>query len=166
MQEEVNAPEFRQVWAARGRNTLLLYELYECLEEVPQGCFLVTRRVSYSKAWGSLFFGWDWAQPSLVFSSVLSLPSSFFDPFSLLCHRPLQVPTNDDTPHTGGHKLQGTTNGMGVIISSGQRDRGWKNASHARSPVAINIWQRTLWSGPVGQPQNNSACLPCHVPLP
>ena len=38
VQEEVNAPEFRQVRAARGRNTLLLYGCYNCPEEVPQGC--------------------------------------------------------------------------------------------------------------------------------
>ena len=38
VQEEVNTPEFRQVRAARGRNTLLLYGCYNCPEEVPQGC--------------------------------------------------------------------------------------------------------------------------------
>ena len=38
VQGEVNAPEFRQVRAARGRNTLLLYECYNYPEEVPQGC--------------------------------------------------------------------------------------------------------------------------------
>ena len=41
VQEEVNTPEFRQVRAARGRNTLLLYGCYNCPEEVPQGyCWL------------------------------------------------------------------------------------------------------------------------------
>ena len=38
VQEGVNAPEFRQVRAAQGRNTLLLYGCYNCPEEVPQGC--------------------------------------------------------------------------------------------------------------------------------
>ena len=41
VQEKVNAPEFRQVRAARRRNTLLLYGCYNCPEEVSQGyCWL------------------------------------------------------------------------------------------------------------------------------
>ena len=36
VQREVNAPEFRQVRAARGRNTVLLYGCYNCHEGVPQ----------------------------------------------------------------------------------------------------------------------------------
>ena len=37
VQKEVNALEFRQIRAARGHNTLLLYGYYNCPEEVPQG---------------------------------------------------------------------------------------------------------------------------------
>ena len=39
VQEEVNAPEFRQIRTTRERNTLLLYRCNNYPGEVPQGCY-------------------------------------------------------------------------------------------------------------------------------
>ena len=142
---------------------------------------LVTRMSVYPRVWGSLFFGFYartkvffdlWARvcwlyvrlSELGFTVDLPYPSLSF---SVRAAGGFKYPPAVVCPERErGHEFRDTINGKGVIIASVRSDRGWKNASHARSSVTINA----LVTGAVERAHRAAAEQPgvsaCLVPLP